>query len=85
MTVLAGGMIAGYAVVALYFFRFWWYSRDRLFAIFSAAFLLLALQRGMLVGLEPLAGEVWPYAVRLGAFLLIIVAIVDKNRQAPAA
>ena len=79
---LAGAMVAMYAVAALFFLRFWSQSRDRLFASFSAAFWLLALQRLALV-YDPFAeeGMVWPYAIRLLAFLLILWAIIDKNRK----
>jgi len=79
---LAGAMIAGYAVAALFFLRFWSQSRDRLFAMFSAAFLLMALQRVALVVNQARTDTiVWPYAIRLLAFLLILWAIVDKNRK----
>jgi hypothetical protein len=81
--VLAGAMIAGYGVAALFFLRFWRQAGDRLFALFAAAFLLLALQRLALALLAPSPSlAVWPYVVRLAAFLLILWAIVDKNRGA---
>ncbi len=67
----------------MFFLRFWTQSRDRLFAIFAAAFCLLAVQRGMLIlGSVGAEASIWPYAVRLLAFLLILGAIVDKNRAA---
>ena len=82
MNLLSGMLVAGYSVAALYFLKFWTTSRDRLFALFSAAFFLLALQRLLLavtrVYLEQQYGL---YTLRLIAFLLIIFAIVDKNRK----
>lgn len=82
INVLSGMLVAGYSVAALFFLKFWSTSRDRLFALFSAAFFLLALQRLLLaitrVYLEQQYGL---YVLRLVAFLLIIFAIVDKNRD----
>jgi len=80
--VFLGGMLgAGYLIAAAFFLRFWRDSRDRLFAIFAAAFLLLFVQR-VLLGLEVslMEDEVWSYVIRLVAFLLILWAIIDKNR-----
>ncbi|MEW6272675.1 MAG: DUF5985 family protein [Thermodesulfobacteriota bacterium] len=78
---LAGAMVAGYSVVALLFARFWRKTRDRLFLIFSAAFCLLALQRFMLsMTAEAREGQLAFYLVRLLAYLLILWAIIDKNR-----
>jgi hypothetical protein len=69
------------AAIALIFFGFWRESRDRLFGFFSAAFWLMALCWAIL-GLAAVSDETRPYiyAIRLVAFLLIIVGIVDKNR-----
>lgn len=82
INLLSGMLVAGYSVAALFFLKFWTTSRDRLFALFSAAFFLLALQRLLLaltrVYLEQQYGL---YTLRLIAFLLIIFAIVDKNRE----
>ena len=73
---------AGALVAGLLFFRFWRDARDRLFAFFGAAFLLLAVSWALL-GLFSPTEETRPYiyAIRLAAFLLIIAAIVDKNRH----
>ncbi len=78
---LSGAIVMGYVVAGLYFLKFWTGTSDRLFLIFAIAFWLLALQR-MLLSL--LAGvpeaHIYLYVVRLLAFVLIIAAIVDKNR-----
>jgi hypothetical protein len=80
---ISGVLVAGYAVAGLFFLRFWRQSRDRLFAWFAAAFWLLAAQRGALAAAEPgTLGATWLYAVRLLAFLLILAAVIDKNRPA---
>jgi hypothetical protein len=69
-------------VATLFFFRFWRETGDRLFLMFSAAFLLLGLTRlGLALSHEPSEGETYLYWVRLIAFLLILVAIADKNRR----
>ena len=79
---IAGALAAGYAVAGLFFAKFWSRTRDRLFAIFALAFWLLAIQRIAMVAsdhwLEDTTGL---YALRLVAFLLFLVAIIDKNRQ----
>jgi hypothetical protein len=71
----------GYAIAALYFLRFWRESRDPLFGWFAAAFALLACQRLLLVTLRE--SDVL-YVVRLAAFILILVAIAQKNRKRSA-
>jgi hypothetical protein len=80
---LQGFSAAGALVAALLFLRFWRESGDRLFAFFSAAFGLMAVSWGLL-GLFSPTEETRPYiyAVRLAAFLLLIIAVVDKNRDA---
>ena len=84
VTVLSGIIIAGYATAGLFFVRFWRRTKDRLFAIFGLAFWLLCLQRILLVLSADATTEdrAYLYAIRLIAFLLIIVGIVDKNRGA---
>lgn len=78
---VSGMIVMGYLVAGLFFLRFWRDSRDRLFAMFGAAFFMLAIQR---IGLEiwhDVPERTTPlYFVRLLAFLIILIAIVDKNR-----
>lgn len=79
---ISGATLMGYGVSALFFLRFWRSTRDRLFLVFSGAFWLLAVQRLALTLTEP--AQEWRtglYVVRLLAFLLILVAIIDKNRD----
>jgi predicted membrane-bound spermidine synthase len=78
---VSGAFTMASAAVALFFLRFWRRSHDRLFAILSAAFALLAVERTVLafVRLEH-EGRHWIYVARLFAFILIIVGVLDKNR-----
>lgn len=80
---VAGALTAGYAVAGLFFARFWSQTRDRLFAMFATAFWLLAVQRvAAVVTASWVEDTTWLYMVRLMAFLLILIAILDKNRAA---
>ena len=80
---VAGILAAGYLVAGLFFLKFWTQTRDRLFAMFAAAFWLLAVQRiAALATARWLEDSTWLYTLRLAAFLLILVAIIDKNRGA---
>ena len=70
------------AAIVLFFLRFWRETRDRLFLLFAAAFMVLAVNRVALATLRPAAENVpYLYALRLVAFALIAFAIVDKNRS----
>ncbi len=70
-------------VVGLKFLKFWRVSRDRFFVWFAAAFWTFSLGWA-LRAFVPTASEhgYLVYLPRLLGFLLIIFAIVDKNRQA---
>lgn len=78
---LAGATMLASAAVALFFLRYWRQTGDRLFAIFALAFGTFAASRALLSVLDE-AHEARPYVylLRLAAFVLIIVAILDKNR-----
>ncbi len=86
---IGGATMTAALVIAVLFFRYWRQTRDRLFLMFGGAFLMFAISRFILAFLEEDdEGRVLVYAFRLLAFLLILAAIVDKNRQsatAPAA
>jgi hypothetical protein len=81
---ISGAITMGYAVAGLFFLRFWRETRDRLFLIFTAAFWVLGLQRLALVfSRDMVEDHTVLYLIRLFAFLLILGAIVDKNRSSP--
>ena len=79
---LSGVLACGFWVAGLFFWRFWRSSRDRLFLFFACAFWLMCVERFVLIEwraaleLNPLV-----YVLRVVAFLLIIVGIVEKNRK----
>lgn len=80
--VVSGAMLMAYAVASLFFLRFWSASRDRLFGMFSLAFAVLAVQRfAITVTRETMEDQTIFYLLRLAAYVIIIVAIVDKNRR----
>lgn len=68
-------------VAGLFFLRFWWDTQDRLFAIFALSFWLLGATRvALAVARNTEEEHSYLYWVRLAAFLLILLAIADKNR-----
>jgi len=78
---VAGAISLAYLTAALFFLRFWKETRDRLFVIFSIAFAVLAANRALLVLFREVhEAHSWLYLVRLLAFVLILAAILDKNR-----
>lgn len=79
--VISGAILMGYLVAGLFFLRFWRDTRDRLFLIFAVAFWILGLQRlALALTRDMMETQTGLYLIRLFAFLLILGAIVDKNR-----
>jgi len=78
---LLGAIAMGSLVIGLLFLRFWRDGRDRLFLLFALSFFVEGINR-VALALSPRPDEGSPifYGVRLLAFLLILAAIVDKNR-----
>jgi hypothetical protein len=81
---LLGGVVMACLVAGLFFLRFWRKTRDRLFMIFALAFWILGLNWLLLALTSPTdeTQRALFYSLRLVAFILIIYAIVDKNRTA---
>jgi hypothetical protein len=86
MNPILGGALAMTAWLAsLFFLRSWSVTRDRLFLFFSLAFATLGLNWLGLAWLPSVSethGEL--FLLRLLAFTLIIVGVLDKNRRTPA-
>lgn len=82
MNFFHGACAMASVVIGLFFLCYWRSARDRLFAFFVAAFWILALHWAGLAIANPTDDtRHWLYALRLVTFLLIIAAIVDKNRR----
>ena len=78
---LSGAVVMGFAVAGLLFLRYWRRTRERLFATFSASFFLLAFNYAWLAMTQIPDEERSPlFLVRLLAFGLIILAVVQSNR-----
>ena len=77
---LAGAVTLAYVVAAMYFVHFWQRTTDRLFLAFAVAFSLLALNQ-LAVFVLGVDDERYNYAyiLRVLGFVLILLAIVDKN------
>lgn len=78
---IKGAIMMSNGVVALFFLRLWRKTEDRLLAVFSLAFWLMALLR-VVQALVPVSNEHvhYLYLIRLLSYALIIYAIVDRNR-----
>lgn len=68
-------------IAAVFFLKFWRQTRDFLFLAFALAFFIEAINRSTVLFLaNPSEGSPWIYLVRLFAFVLILGAILQKNR-----
>ncbi|KQT07614.1 DUF5985 family protein [Ramlibacter sp. Leaf400] len=78
---LMGGIVVASFVAGLFFFRFWRSTRDTFFLYFALSFWIEAANR-IALGLT-VASELEPvfYLVRVIAYGLIVVAILQKNRK----
>lgn len=77
---IRGAVAMGFLVAAGYFFRFWRETRDRLFLLFAAAFVLISANNVLQTVMnETVRNNILPYVIRLLAFLIIATAIIDKN------
>jgi len=78
---LFGCIFLGFLAASLFFLKFWRKTRDSLFLMFSLAFALLAVERVLLAFVFQ-GNEFKVYLIRLAAFVVILVAIIQKNRKA---
>ena len=78
---LLGAIATTCFIASLFFLRFWKSTRDRFFCFFAISFAIEGCGR-LMQGLINYSNEQEPlfYLLRLGAFLLILWAIIDKNR-----
>ena len=79
---LWGALTMANVVAAMFFFRFHRDTRDRLFAFFGAGFCAFAVNYAVLALVRTSPEERhYAYFIRLLAFALILVGILDKNRR----
>lgn len=78
---MLGAIAMASLTIALFFLRFWKDTGDRLFLLFALSFGLEGLNRvALALSDQPSEGQPLFYVVRLVSFILILVAIWDKNR-----
>jgi hypothetical protein len=86
MLLFIDGMIMTMLLAAgVFFLRYWRGSGDRLYAMFALSFFILGINRALLAvyahtGAGGQEHHAVLYAIRLVAYLIILLAIVDKNR-----
>jgi hypothetical protein len=76
-----GALVMASAIVGLFFLRFWRRSRDRLFLYFAFAFWILSLNWLLISFVARDESQAAVYAIRLLAFALVVLGILDKNRK----
>ncbi len=78
---LLGAIAMASLVVSLFFLRFWRSTGDRFFLFFALSFFIDGMDRVLLApGAQSTDEAPAYYLVRLVAYALILVAILDKNR-----
>jgi uncharacterized membrane protein HdeD (DUF308 family) len=78
---MTGILVTASGVAGLFFLKFWRRTRDRLFLIFAVAFWMLGINWLALAFTTRDEAQTPWYIVRLAAFLLILAAVIDKNRS----
>jgi hypothetical protein len=85
MRTFAWGVLAMASLIAaIFFLRYWRATRERLFAFFGLAFVGLAANWTVLALVDhPVdeARQAHAYIIRLVAFVILIIGIIDKNRR----
>ena len=78
--VLLGAISMACLAAGLLFLRSWKKTGDRFFLFFATSFFIEGLNRAMLgLANDPNEGRPLFYVVRFFSFLLILIAIVQKN------
>jgi hypothetical protein len=76
-----GASATAFALIALVFIRYYKEQRDRLFGFFAAAFGFMALGFVIRIVTDVDEHRAYVFLPRLCGFILIIIAIFDKNRR----
>ncbi len=78
---LLGAIAMASLIIGLFFLRFWKDTGDRFFLFFAISFLLEGVNRAALGAVaDPNEDRPFFYFVRFLSFVLILIAIVHKNR-----
>lgn len=78
---ILGATACGFVIAGYWFLRFWKQTGDRFFLLFGLGFFAFAANRISIALTDPTnESRHWLYLVRFAATLLIVFAIVDKNR-----
>ena len=79
---LWGALAVTSVIASIFFMRYFRLTRDRLFVFFSIAFLVMALNWiGLAIADPSIETRHQVYVLRLLAFVLILIGIIDKNRR----
>ncbi len=79
---LWGALAMTSVIASIFFMRYFRLTRDRLFVFFSVAFLVIALNWiGLAIADPSIETRHQVYVLRLLAFVLILIGIIDKNRR----
>ncbi|SNS50995.1 hypothetical protein SAMN06265795_103139 [Noviherbaspirillum humi] len=79
---LAGAIAMAWLIPGVFFLRFWTVTRDRFFLFFAAAFIIESANRVFFWQQADITEDLQPYyLIRLAAYVLILIAILDKNRK----
>jgi hypothetical protein len=83
MNFLSGIYMATFMASSLIFFKMWKKMKDRFFLLFGFACFVLGLERIPLLFVQPSVndGDSWVFFFRLTSFVLILIAIIDTNRD----
>ena len=78
---LLGVIVTSSLTAGAFFLKFWKQTRDLLFLGFGAAFMIEGLNRAAFLFVDhPDEGNPVIYTIRLFSYLVILAAIINKNR-----
>jgi hypothetical protein len=77
---LTGAIVMASIVAGLFFLRFWRSTGDRFFLYFAASFLIEGFNRVLSGSTGRLEDSPAYYLIRLVAYSLILLAILEKNK-----
>lgn len=78
---LIGAIAMASLVISLFFLNYWTKTGDRFFLLFSLSFFIQCLNRVLMVQLPGISEtSALFYSIRLVSYLVILFAVLDKNR-----